>query len=112
MAKRSEDASETAMLKAVVHPKRRKIIEVIAGQEGGKPISPVEIAGLLDVPLTDVSYHVRVLAECKAITLTGTKPARGSRQHFYRPSPKFMALPWVPLILGAASQATVTAEAA
>jgi hypothetical protein len=38
----------------------------------------------MNAPLVSVSYHVRVLAECEAITLVRTQPVRGSMQHFYR----------------------------
>ena len=64
------------------------------------PISPREVSGALSQPLSSVSYHVRVLADCEAITLVSTKPVRGSMQHFYRLSPKFIGLPWVASVLG------------
>lgn len=113
MARRVGYTSEYAKLKAIGHPTRRKVLEIIAGRgENGDAISPLEIAGLLDVPLTNVSYHVRVLAACEAITLAGTKPVRGSRQHFYLPSPQFLALPWVALILESSRQANPSSEVA
>ena len=46
--------------------------------------SPRELAAGLDEPLSALSYHVRVLAECEAIELVGTRQIRGSTQHFYR----------------------------
>ena len=55
----------------------------MAGEEA---ISPRELAGALHQPLSNVSYHVRVLAECAAVSLVDTKPVRGSMQHFYRDS--------------------------
>ncbi len=112
MAKRDTDTSEYAKIKAMGHPQRRKVMAAIAGQENAKAISPVEISKQLEVPLTDVSYHVRVLVRCKAIALTRTKQVRGSQQHFYLPNAEFLALPWVALILGPNGAPTLTTEAA
>jgi hypothetical protein len=35
-------------------------------------------------PLSNVSYHVRILVNCRAIELARARPVRGSVQHFYR----------------------------
>ena len=47
-------------------------------------ISPRELAELLSEPLSNISYHVRVLANCEALELVGTRAVRGSTQHFYQ----------------------------
>jgi len=39
-------------------------------------------------------YHVRVLAENKAVKLVGTKPRRGSVEHFYRATRLVDDVPW------------------
>jgi DNA-binding transcriptional ArsR family regulator len=75
--KRSDDND---LLAALRHPLRREILRQMVGQEA---ISPRELSTALSQPLTNVSYHVRVLAECAAISLVSTKPTRGSIQHFY-----------------------------
>lgn len=78
------DSSDTNnLLVALRHPLRRRILHVLAGEE---PRSPRELADGLDEPLSNVSYHVRVLAECGAARLVRTKQVRGSTQHFYRSS--------------------------
>lgn len=69
---------------ALGHPLRRRILRKMIA-EGGQ-ISPRELAIALDEPLSALSYHVRVLAECEAIKLMRTKQIRGSTQHFYRPA--------------------------
>jgi DNA-binding transcriptional ArsR family regulator len=89
--KRSE---ETGLLVALRHPLRRRILQAMAGREA---ISPRELTGLVDQPLSNVSYHVRVLAECRAIKLVRTKPVRGSVQHFYRAS---VEARWARQVLG------------
>ncbi len=67
---------------ALGHPLRRRILRKML--EEGVQISPRELAIDLDEPLSALSYHVRVLAECEAIKLVRTKQIRGSTQHFYR----------------------------
>lgn len=82
------------LLVALRHPVRRDILREMAGKEA---ISPREIASALHQPLSNVSYHVRVLAECAAVSLVSTKPVRGSMQHFYRTA---IEAPWARQVLG------------
>jgi DNA-binding transcriptional ArsR family regulator len=77
----SDDQEHEDLIKALNHPLRRGILRRVA--RTGEAISPREIAAGLHQPLSNVSYHVRVLAECKAVALVRTKPVRGSMQHFY-----------------------------
>lgn len=76
-----DHTSDGKLLAALRHPLRRRILREMAD---GKPISPRELSLRLRQPLSNVSYHVRVLAECEAATLVETKPVRGSVQHVYR----------------------------
>lgn len=71
------------LLVALRHPLRRRILQTLAEDE---PRSPRELADSLDQSLSNVSYHVRVLAKCGAAQLVWTKQVRGSTQHFYRSS--------------------------
>lgn len=82
------------LLVALRHPLRREILRQMAGQEA---VSPREIAVTLRRPLSNVSYHVRVLADRAAIALVRTQPVRGSMQHFYRTA---IEAPWARQILG------------
>lgn len=82
------------LLVALRHPLRREILRRMAGEEA---ISPREIASVLRRPLSNVSYHVRVLADHAAIVLVRTQPVRGSTQHFYRTA---IEAPWARQILG------------
>jgi DNA-binding transcriptional ArsR family regulator len=70
-----------ALLAALRHPLRRRILRVMADK---KPISPRELADRLDEGLSNVSYHVHVLAELGVVEEVATKQVRGARQHFYR----------------------------
>jgi len=69
------------MLAALRHPLRRRILRAMAADEQA---SPRELAARLKERLSNVSYHVRVLAECGALKPAGTKKVRGTTQHFYR----------------------------
>jgi DNA-binding transcriptional ArsR family regulator len=71
---------------ALAHPLRRQILRKMLSTGG--QTSPRDLAASLDQPLSALSYHVRVLAECGAIKLVRTKQIRGSTQHFYRPTLK------------------------
>lgn len=82
------------LLIALRHPLRRRILREMAD---GKVISPLELSSKLQQPLSNVSYHVRVLAERAVVTLIDTKPTRGSVQHFYRSS---VTAPWAQQVLG------------
>lgn len=101
MPKKQKQRDDTEIqLTALGHEMRREIMRALVKRGGNKAVSPREVSGTLRKPLSNVSYHVRVLAECDAITLVSMKPVRGSMQHFYRPSPKFIGLPLVAAALG------------
>ena len=87
-------ADDNDLLIALRHPLRRRILQEMAG---GGAVSPRELANLLEKPLSNVSYHVRVLADCAAVTLVETKPVRGSMQHFYCSA---IDAPWARQVLG------------
>jgi DNA-binding transcriptional ArsR family regulator len=75
-----DHTDDNELLIALRHPLRRRILRTMAEQD---PISPRQISDELRQPLSNVSYHVRVLADCGAVTLVDTEPVRGSMQHFY-----------------------------
>jgi DNA-binding transcriptional ArsR family regulator len=87
-------SDDNDLLVALRHPVRRDILREMAGK---KAISPREIANALEQPLSNVSYHVRVLADCAAVSLVDTKPVRGSMQHFYCAA---IEAPWARQVLG------------
>jgi DNA-binding transcriptional ArsR family regulator len=87
-------SDDNDLLVALRHPLRREILREMAPKEA---ISPREIAAALRQPLSNVSYHVRVLAECAAVSLVSTKPVRGSMQHFYCMT---VEAPWARQVLG------------
>lgn len=73
-----------ALARASTHPLRISILEVLA-MDGGRTLSPRDLAKELQVPLSNVSYHVRVLRRPSGfIALARRRPIHGSVEHFYR----------------------------
>lgn len=73
---------EKDLFHALGHPMRRRILREML--DGSGEVSPRELSGKLCEQLTALSYHVRRLAECRAIELVRTERLGGSTQHFYR----------------------------
>ncbi|HEV3228275.1 MAG TPA: winged helix-turn-helix domain-containing protein [Solirubrobacteraceae bacterium] len=67
------------LVKALAHPLRVRILAVLQT----KTASPSEIAEELSMPLGNVSYHVRVLADFGLIKLVRRTPRRGAIEHHY-----------------------------
>lgn len=86
--------TDNDLLVALKHPLRRTILQTMAGQAR---ISPRELADQLDEPLSNISYHVRVLNDYGAVAPAGQDPVRGSLQHFYRMD---IEEPWALAVLG------------
>jgi len=99
--KKSEKHAE-AVLDALSHYVRRRIMR-IALAKGHVSISPTEASKLLGVPLSNVSYHFRVLAKSRALDMTSERPTRGSIQHFYRANKAVTRMPMVTAVLEATS---------
>jgi DNA-binding transcriptional ArsR family regulator len=72
---------DETLMKALAHPLRWRILEVVS--ERGEA-SPVELARALDEPLATVSHHVRVLRDSGSLELTRTEQRRGALEHYYR----------------------------
>lgn len=78
--KNTDAALDQRMIKALAHPLRDRILQAL----NETVASPAQLARVLDEPLGNVSYHVKILLECEAIELVRTAPVRGAIEHFYR----------------------------
>lgn len=78
---RDEAKVDVKLMKALGHPLRQRILQVLT-REG--EASPSEIAEAIDEPLTNVSYHVKILRRCDAIELVRTEVVRSAVERFYR----------------------------
>jgi DNA-binding transcriptional ArsR family regulator len=100
--RKKDEEHADAVLKALNHQLRRRIMRMALGREC-ESISPTEAAKLLDVPLSNVSYHFRVLAKSGALEMTSERPVRGSIKHFYRANQAVTKMPMVIAVLAATS---------
>lgn len=72
-------AERTNAAKAMSHPLRAQLLALLADRVA----SPNELAAELKQPLTNVSYHVRQLAELHMIEQVDAQPRRGALEHYY-----------------------------
>ena len=70
------------LAKALSHPLRQRVLERLS--VSGDEASPTQLARLLDSPLPNVAYHVRILLELDCIELVRTRQVRGALEHYYR----------------------------
>lgn len=84
------DGRVNAITDGIRHPIRRRILEKILepfDPEGNeRKWSPTELADALGENLTNVSYHVRMLADRGLIVEVDTQPRRGALEHYYKPT--------------------------
>jgi DNA-binding transcriptional ArsR family regulator len=72
--------TDAALGAIVAHPVRCRLLAIFADRIA----SPNEAAHELNMPVGDVSYHVRTLKDAGVIELVDERPVRGSTEHFYR----------------------------
>jgi DNA-binding transcriptional ArsR family regulator len=70
---------QEVLVKALSHPVRVKALTILTERTS----SPKEISEQIDAPLSNVSYHVRVLEELGLIEIREEESVRGSVAHFY-----------------------------
>jgi DNA-binding transcriptional ArsR family regulator len=85
--KKLKQVIDPTVAKAFTHPLRGHVWVTVC--ERGIA-SPTEIAGELDLEVSEVSYHFRELKKRNLIRLVRTVPRRGFDEHFYEP--------WVPAL--------------
>jgi DNA-binding transcriptional ArsR family regulator len=96
--KRKKNSRDQALLTCLQHPLRKRLLVLYV--EAKEKRSPRELADLTGEHLSKVSYHVRVLADNKAVKLVSTKPRRGSVEHFYKATRLVDEVPWGRVALG------------
>lgn len=91
---------QQALIKALGHPQRKELLRLCL--EAEEPRSPKELAlathrgkRSFQAHLSNVSYHMRVLAQYGALVIVEEEPRRGSVAHFYRPTELVRETPWV-----------------
>jgi DNA-binding transcriptional ArsR family regulator len=72
------------LVKALAHPLRIKILEILTERVA----SPNRLSGELDAGLSHVAYHTKALDECGCLELVDTAKRRGATEHFYKAAPR------------------------
>ena len=84
MDRRRPNRIDQRLVRALGHPLRVKILEVVQVRNA----SPSELTDLLQAPLGNVAYHVRVLEKCGCIEQVATARRRGAVEHYFRARPR------------------------
>lgn len=84
MEGRRPNRIDQRLVRALGHPLRVKILEVVQLRNA----SPSELTDLLEAPLGNVAYHVRVLEKCGCIEQVATARRRGAVEHYFRARPR------------------------
>lgn len=79
-----EKLSDRWFVKALSHPVRVEILELLNEREA----SPVEMKRSLGGTLNLINYHLKVLVDCGCVEISRTEPVRGAVKHFYRAVPR------------------------
>ena len=77
------EAIDQNLVRAVAHPLRVQILEILSDQVA----SPNLLSDQLETGLTDVAYHTRALDRCGCLELVETAQRRGAVEHFYKATP-------------------------
>lgn len=108
MTAQDPGAFDTRLARALSHPLRAHVLMIL----NDRVASPNEIAQLIEAPLPNVSYHVRVLSDLGWIELVRTARRRGFTEHYYRAleQPYFSDTEWASIPIqarGAISEITL-----
>jgi DNA-binding transcriptional ArsR family regulator len=79
------------------HPLRKQLLQLYVEAEEMR--SPKELTVPTNSDISNVGYHVRVLAEHGAVKLVDEKPRRGSVEHFYEATSLVDEVPWARTVL-------------
>jgi DNA-binding transcriptional ArsR family regulator len=97
-ANKKPTGTEEALMFLLQHPLRKRLLSLYV-KEGGM-LSPKELTDFTKQHISNVGYHVRVLAEYEAVKLMETRPRRGTVEHFYKATSLIDEVPWARAALG------------
>ena len=83
MKEQPQEVIDQRLVKALAHPLRIQILEILTEQVA----SPNLLANELESQLSDVAYHTRALDRCGCLDLVDTVQRRGATEHFYKATP-------------------------
>lgn len=94
---------EAKLHQVLGHPLRKQLLRLCLKERG--MLSPKELAFVTRAHLSNVGYHVRVLAELGAVELVAEAQRRGAVEHFYEPTSLVDEVPWGRAALGLGDRA-------
>jgi len=94
MSEITPEAIEERLARALSHPLRVQIFEILSERVA----SPHDLSQELGVELTHVAYHTRTLDRCGCLELVDTAQRRGATEHYYRAAAR-TGLRWIPIDL-------------
>lgn len=97
-ANKKPSSKEEALMFLLGNPLRKQLLRLYLEADGMR--SPKELTIPTNSPISNVGYHVRVLAEYEAIELVAEQPRRGSVEHFYEATDLIDGVPWARSVLG------------
>lgn len=83
MKRDRSEVIDQRMVKALAHPLRVKILEILTERVA----SPNRLSDDLDAGLSHVAYHTRALDRYGCLELVDTAKRRGATEHFYKAAP-------------------------
>lgn len=83
MPDRQPEAIDQRLVRALSHPLRIQILEVLTERVA----SPTLIAAELETGVSHVAYHTRTLDRCGCLELVETAQRRGATEHYYKAKP-------------------------
>jgi DNA-binding transcriptional ArsR family regulator len=83
MSDQHPEAIDQRLVRALAHPLRVQILEVLTDRVA----SPNLIAEELGTGVSHVAYHTRTLDRCGCIELVETAQRRGATEHYYKAKP-------------------------
>lgn len=83
MEQGSFETIDQRLIKALSHPLRVQILEILTERVS----SPICLSEELGAGLSHVAYHTRTLDKCGCLELVDTAQRRGATEHFYKAAP-------------------------
>jgi DNA-binding transcriptional ArsR family regulator len=96
-ANKKPSGKEEVLMFLLGNPLRKQLLRLYIEADGMR--SPKELTIPTNADISNVGYHVRVLAEYEAVELVAEEPRRGSVEHFYEATDLVDEVPWARSVL-------------
>ena len=84
MKEDSDGPLDQRLVRALAHPVRIQILEILSERVA----SPNMLAAELETGVSHIAYHTRTLNRCGCLELVQTAQRRGATEHFYKARPR------------------------